>query len=277
MIQPSPTAIVKHTSAEAALATETKHRVKQLRQAWRVTLDANKRAGIATIAFGLFCVETREWGRRTKQLPHGEFLDWLSKNCPDISRPTAYRWINLAEGICDALQISHGEKFDDILLHEALTLPEKKLPPAAKSLRERITALVEGKSQKQLLTNFVTSSQSKKADFPIKQSLYEKWLKKHHPDLIIGGVVTPYDKLPAKLKKEYRQYQIDHSPRASAKEQAEALMEQGREIVEDLETKISIHILTGTTWTHAETNQLKSLLSVGEEMTSTLRKALKEK
>jgi hypothetical protein len=278
MLQPSPNKLVKLSPGELTLAEETKDRIKAIRRAWKATIEANRRGALATVIFGIYLVETRAWGERTGAIRHGQFLPWLEKQTPDIHHATAYRWMEVATAVLETLQISHRAKFDDTLLHQALTLPEKRLTPDQSALRKALFDLVDGKSMKQLRFELCDVEPAGKGGFPIKPGLFEKWIKKNHPELIgPTGELPTYDSLPAKLKKEYRQYQIDHAPRASAKEQAEALMAQGRENVEEVELKISILILQGSAWTHADTAQLKSLLDRGEEMTALLRKALKEK
>lgn len=271
------TKLVKLSPTELTLAEETKDRIKAIRRAWKATIEANRRGALATVIFGIYLVETRAWGERTGAIRHGQFLPWLEKQTPDIHHATAYRWMEVATAVLETLQISHGAKFDDQLLHQALTLPDRRLTPDQSALRKALFDLVDGKSLKQLRFELCDVEPAQKGGFPIKAGLFEKWIKKHHPELIVDGALPNYESLPGKLKKAYRQFQIDHSPRASAKEQAEALMEQGRENVEEVETKISILILNGNAWTHAEAVQLKSLLDRGEEMTSLLRKAIKDK
>lgn len=72
---------------------------------------------------------------------------WLKEHAPDISEATAYRYIELAEGVKAEFKL--GPKTDLYLALKAST-PS----PAEEKLRAKIAAFVDGKSQRQLLIGF---------------------------------------------------------------------------------------------------------------------------
>lgn len=80
---------------------------------------------------------------------HGGLDGWLSQFCPDISRPTAYRFMAIAEGLQEEFKL--GRKVN---LHELLTTPIEKLDAKLAAKRRDIAAFLEGKSQRQLLFYF---------------------------------------------------------------------------------------------------------------------------
>ena len=86
-------------------------------------------------------VDTRPGGKESK----GSGLKaWLASYAPTVTESTAYRYIELAESVKQELGI--GESVD---LHHLLK--DEKLTPAEKARKGKILALVEGKSQRQLL------------------------------------------------------------------------------------------------------------------------------
>ncbi len=78
---------------------------------------------------------------------------WLNEYAPKVSRPTAYRFMDLAEGIRDEFKL--GAKVD---LQHLLTTDPKKLEPALAKKRAAILEFVEDKSQRQLLFSIGKSS-----------------------------------------------------------------------------------------------------------------------
>ncbi len=80
----------------------------------------------------------------------GTGLDsWLSAHAPSISRPTAYRFLSLAEGLREEFRL--GVRCDLVRL---LSAPLEELEPAQAKRRARIEEFLEGKSQRQLLFDF---------------------------------------------------------------------------------------------------------------------------
>lgn len=74
---------------------------------------------------------------------------WLEEHAPSVNRATAYRFMDLAEGL--RTEFSLAAKTD---LAHLLTAPVADLPPADQKRREKIDAFVEGKSQRQLMFEF---------------------------------------------------------------------------------------------------------------------------
>ncbi len=89
---------------------------------------------------------------------------WLDLNAPDVarSRPTAYRFMALAEGVQEEFNV--GKKCDLTLL---LTAPDDELTPALRNKQRSILDFLEGKSQRQLLLQL--GGDEKKAKSPRKK------------------------------------------------------------------------------------------------------------
>jgi len=107
------------------------------------------------VALGMFCYHIKA------QLKHGQFQPWLAANCEKISYRSLAGYMDLTKNVleacgvktingfhkkCSALHFSNGS--------ELLLLPEAKLPEEAKPLREKICALIDGKSQRALFMEF---------------------------------------------------------------------------------------------------------------------------
>ena len=92
-------------------------------------------------------VSTRGHGGKFGEKGEG-FKAWLDEFSPDVarSRPTAYRFMALAEGVQEEFNV--GKKCDLTLL---LTAPDDELTPALRNKQRSILDFLEGKSQRQLL------------------------------------------------------------------------------------------------------------------------------
>jgi len=120
------------------------------------------------VALGLFAHEIKS------RLKHGQFGPWLKDHAPRFSREVNGRpaascqllaYMELASGVlescgfklkeftdlanCGSSAISHGG--------EILTLPDNKVPEEARPMREKICALIDGKTQRQLFAEFKTA------------------------------------------------------------------------------------------------------------------------
>jgi hypothetical protein len=73
---------------------------------------------------------------------------WLEQYAPTISRPTAYRFMEIADGLRREFNLG---KVD---LQYLLTTEPKKLEPPLAKKREQIQEFIEGRSQRQLLFYF---------------------------------------------------------------------------------------------------------------------------
>jgi hypothetical protein len=124
------------------------------------------------VALGLFA-----WQVKETQLKHGEFGAWLAQHCPKLAtvneggRPRPSRalqgYMELTKGVLEKVGYSTIEKFHEAILKfpyrgnltqgALLLLPENKIPQEAMPLREKIFALVDGKTQNQLFWEFKQS------------------------------------------------------------------------------------------------------------------------
>ncbi len=122
------------------------------------------------VALGLFAWEIKE-----NQLKHGEFGPWLAQHCPKLAtidsvtgKAKTSRALNgymeLTKNVLEACGIPTIEKYlggvakfanDANLGHgKFLLIADKKVPDALKEVRENICALVDGKTQRALFTEF---------------------------------------------------------------------------------------------------------------------------
>lgn len=132
---------------------------------------------------------------------------WLDRFAPEVSRPTAYRCMELAESIRAEFKI--GERAD---LHHLLK--GSKASPAELLKRKAITAFVEGKSQRQLLIGI------------------------GKPDAEVGGKRTKTKKLtPAEEQAEWIA-----AATQTAKSTANALrtIEERWKLLDDIELKLAV-------------------------------------
>lgn len=113
---------------------------------------------------------------------------WIKTNCPEISRPTAYRFLAIAEGLREEVKL--GVKVD--LLH-LLTADHADLEPKLLKKRADIQDLLEGRSQRQLLLMFAEPKIGGNGG----ANLLNQWLQQHYPDLVgksIGHLPQPVQK-----------------------------------------------------------------------------------
>ena len=122
------------------------------------------------VALGLSAWEIKE-----RQLKHGEWGPWLAANAPALARadvvtgkPKAAsaltNYMDLTKGILESVGYSSvGKYLDDAAKFpnvgicgggKFLLIADKKVPAAFKPLREKIFALVDGKTQRQLFLEF---------------------------------------------------------------------------------------------------------------------------
>lgn len=122
------------------------------------------------IALGLFAWEVKE-----QQLKHGEFGAWLAEHCPRLAtthsatgKPMASRALNgymeLTLSVLDAAGIPTIKGYLETVAKSAndadlkpgsfLLIADKKVPENIKGVREKIFEIVDGKTQRQLFTEF---------------------------------------------------------------------------------------------------------------------------
>jgi hypothetical protein len=122
------------------------------------------------VALGLFAWELKE-----TQLKHGEFGAWLAAHCPKLAtldsvtgKPRASRalsgYMELTKGVLESVGFKTVGKYlgeagkcaNDAHLGggKFLLIADKKVPADLKPLREKIFALVDGKTQRSLFMEF---------------------------------------------------------------------------------------------------------------------------
>lgn len=119
---------------------------------------------------------------------------WLERNCPEITQGTAYRYMALADGIREHLRIS--QRVD---IARLLGSTSDELKPAERNHRKRITELLDGKSQRQLVFEFAARATGHK---PGGDMRLLAWLREHHPE--IEGASRA--ELSPKVAEEYRAF-----------------------------------------------------------------------
>ena len=137
------------------------------------------------VSLGLFAWEVKEG-----QLKHGEWGPWLAANAPVLSRidsetqkPKASSalsaYMDTTRGVLEnvgfptiAKYLEESAKFPrgrEFKQGGFLLLPEKKVPVAMKPLREKICALVDGKTQKQLHLEFKQTEEDEDGNRKVKR------------------------------------------------------------------------------------------------------------
>ena len=92
-------------------------------------------------------------------LPHGSLRPWLAKFCPDVHFVTVNRWRELARNVGEAVGLgtTAESRNRDIDLSRILALPStevESLPKAQATVRQKVDALIAGKSARQLFFSF---------------------------------------------------------------------------------------------------------------------------
>jgi hypothetical protein len=121
------------------------------------------------VAFGLLAWEVKE-----TKLKHGEFGAWLAAHCPKLCRPDSSTgkpkasdalntYMGLTKGVLESVGFSVEKYLEHIsnsrmpgICHggKYLLLADKKLPESVRPLKDKICALVDGKTQRQLFLEF---------------------------------------------------------------------------------------------------------------------------
>lgn len=163
---------------------------------------------VRTIGIGAFMSYVRDEGKRRKIIPHGHFGPWLEKNCPMIPSPTAYRWMDLAAQTVGHLQNSHGENFegDGFLFLSRAALGNGHLSKPELALREKLEALIEGKTQKQLFLEFKTVEEAPTGEVVVVHGgdrVWDAFIRKKHPELIVNGKVPKRGRVDQAVRDEF--------------------------------------------------------------------------
>lgn len=168
------------------------------------------------IALGIFCYEIKS------KLRHGQFQDWLAKNCQQISYRSVEQYMQLTRDVLGAcgltmadlearfqirstLRICHGGEF--------LLLPDAEVPPETRALRAKIFEIIDGKSARQLCWEFRSAEPTQLGG----DHLWAKWLRAHHPELIHDGKIPTRAQVKKAIREEFLQTQAEsHDPSALA-------------------------------------------------------------
>lgn len=142
-----------------------------------------------------------------RELPHGATRPWLEQHCPEVHWATVCRWRELARGVMESL----GIEIDQVAklplpIHEMLALPPSDVPQPMQAMRGQIDDLIADKSARQLQLALRAADPKDGGD---KQ--WAKWLKKHHPELIVNGAIPPRGKAPKEVRKAFDAYRIAHT------------------------------------------------------------------
>lgn len=132
------------------LPDSEEQRIKTLRALYKDAQTGLRRV----VAFGLYCFQVKA------AMPHGQFMNWMAKELPEISGRSARAHMGMTANVLEAcgvkvseyLQI--GSALPICRNGKFLLMPEKKVPEAVKPLRDKICALVDGKTQRQLQLEF---------------------------------------------------------------------------------------------------------------------------
>lgn len=189
--------------------------------------------------------------------------NWIEQHCPEISRPTAYRFMAIAEGIRDELQI--GVRTDLVKL---LTADHKELEPKRLKKQAAIRDFLEGRSQRQLL--LILSKPERGAAAGGANQL-NQFLREHYPEM----VGTAAADLPKHVHKEFIAWR--HAQKPSPEEQ----VEQERQVANDFWTKFiarfhfNFYEATDIAWQKTDRELRLALVAKLEEALTQLRKSLR--
>ena len=151
------TRLVKHV--DSSLKVQISHDANFVRSIVLDALDASFHAGQKCLLAGYFLGEQKARLGRTshdeKSSVHGRnqhsdepgWLAWLAANIPEISQPTAYRWMSAAATVAIALKmrppgeaLPAGSDMDvasEVLpISRLLTMPEAEVPEASRKMRQ---------------------------------------------------------------------------------------------------------------------------------------------
>lgn len=122
------------------MATVANLRIEQIRIAWRAAQEAMLGAVEKAVALGQLLRETKE------EIGHGEFMEWLGTNVPEIPGRTARRWMAVAERVFGAVRLPAIEVGSQLLL-----APPAELDEQAQEARQLLLGFMDGKTLKELM------------------------------------------------------------------------------------------------------------------------------
>jgi hypothetical protein len=105
---------------------------------------------------------------------------WLAQHAPTVSERSAYRMMQVAEGIRDDLRLGKTTDLEALLVAQREDLPAKLAEK-----RVKIDEVIDGKSQRQLLLEFGRGADGRttnSAGFRPNALLLRAWLEEQYPD-----------------------------------------------------------------------------------------------
>jgi hypothetical protein len=239
---PSPSKSTKQSLAVAAPALKDldsffRERAEDISSAYAEAANAQR----TLVWFGLLLTDTKERGKQTGIIPHGQFVKWLEANCPTVSVRTCQNWMQIAEGVTARFKNATAAFLVDgkeIPLHQVLHLPSTVLDKKAIEVREEIFSQVDGKSQRQLLLEFREGSDepAPTGGFRPNRDELNDWLAKHGHENLVG---KPFTKLPAKVQDAFHKYRTGKpkpvDPKKELRQRYSLLIEQAHETIAKLE------------------------------------------
>ncbi|MFO1461292.1 MAG: hypothetical protein U1G08_18050 [Verrucomicrobiota bacterium] len=174
-----------------------------------------------------------------RQLPHGATRPWLEQHCPEIQWRTVNRWRELARGVMEALGIEWNAAAKlPLPLHDTLALPAGDVPKAMQELRGQIDDLIADKSASQLQLALRAADPKDGGD---KQ--WAKWLRKHHPELIVDGVIPARGKVPKDIRAAFDEYRIKETKRLLKEVGPKAFTDQVLTLAEQIHAVCNTRVL----------------------------------
>jgi hypothetical protein len=104
--------------------------------------DATKRA----VWFGMFLNYIKERGKKDNTIPHGQFIPWLEKNYPELSRSQSKVYMQIGRDVCEKGKVQ---------------IADYRLFANWSDLPKSILDIIEGKTQHQLLLEFRSQAEHK--------------------------------------------------------------------------------------------------------------------
>lgn len=150
----------------------------------------------------------------------GEGLEgWLDKHAPKVARSTAYRLMEIAEGIGAEFRLGKKADLEALLAAQVEDLPEK----LAKK-RAEIESMIEGKSQRQLLLEFGKGADGRSKNpggFRPNSQTLRWWLAAEYPDQPELQDIEVFTHLPEDVQKRFKAEGDRYAERLTREQRAE--------------------------------------------------------
>lgn len=174
-----------------------------------------------------------------RELPHGGTRTWLEEHCPQVHWRTVERWRQLARGVMESVGIEIDQMASlPLPIHEMLALPAGDVPKPMQELRGQIDDLIADKSARQLQLALRAADPKDGGD---KQ--WAKWLKKHHPDLVVDGEVPPRSKVPKDVRKAFDSHRVAQQKKMAKELGPKAFTHEVISLAERIHEVCNTHVL----------------------------------